>query len=186
VHVVHRIATEPELGLDFEFLLASSHPDEVSWESASLGHGLSTYCFSLLRESSIGSGVAIGGRHGIKTWSAYAGPAGCSIATAAAQNPIVFDHGEMDTCFQRIRVEGKSEEQLLGELSAVRDDLRERFAPFRSRIRSDSTDAEIKQDMAEQLEIRNSPGSKVAAEDRAEALRAFRQAWWIDPAGRWS
>jgi hypothetical protein len=76
-HILHRILNELDLGLDCEYLLASSHPDEVSWESAALGHGVSIYSFSL-REASIGSEIGLAGRGEIKTWGVYAGPGGYS------------------------------------------------------------------------------------------------------------
>jgi hypothetical protein len=183
VHVVHRIRSEPELGLDTEFLLASSHPDEVSWEAASLGHGLATYCFSL-REAVLGSEIGIAGRGRIKTWSAYAGPEGCSVATAAAQNPIVYQYGTVETCFRRIDDGWDSEEDLLQSLKAVRDDLYDRFEPFRRMRKSDLSDADIERDIAEQFELSRlgHDDDEPSANDRAEALRAFRRAWWVRPA----
>jgi hypothetical protein len=162
-------------------MLASSHPDEVSWEAASLGHGLSTYCFSL-REAEMGSEIGIAGRGGIKTWSAYAGLEGCSVATAAAQNPIVYQGDAVETCFQRIDDGWGSEEELLRSLKAVRDDLYVRFEPFRSRRKSDLSDADIDGDTAKQLALsRRVDEDEVSAQERAEALRAFRRAWWFHP-----
>ena len=133
-----------------------------------------------------GAATALGGRNGIETWSAYAGPFGCSIATAAAQNPIVFQHGELDTCYERVAVHGKTEQQLRDELEQVRDSLRGRFAPFRTRMQSDVADADIKRDMTRHLKATPAAAGEASAADRAEALRAWREAWWIDPAGRWS
>jgi hypothetical protein len=144
---------------------------------------VSTYCFSL-REASIGSEIGLAGRGEIKTWGVYAGPGGCSIATAAAQNPIVYQRGTVETCFQTITEIGKSEEDLRQALKVVRDDLYERLAPFRVRRKSDLSDEDIDRDLAEQLELTRGEDES-SVKDRAEALRAFRRAWWIDPHGRW-
>jgi hypothetical protein len=186
VHVLHRILNEPDLGLDCEYLLASSHPDEVSWESPALGHGVSTYCFSL-REASIGSEIGVAGRSGIKTWSTYAGPEGCSIATAAAQNPIVYGRSGVETCFQTIEEDWESEGELLQAVKVVRDDLYERFEPFRTRRKSELSEDDINRSAAKQMElVRHVNDEDPSAEERAEALRAFRRAWWVDPRTRGS
>jgi hypothetical protein len=137
----------------------------------------------LLREATLGSDIGIAGRGGIKTWSAHAGPEGCSVATAAAQNAIVYQLGNVQTCFQRIRdTSWEAEEELLQLLKAVRDDLYDRFSPFRSRQKSDLSDADIEADMAKQLALgQRVPTDGESAEDRAEALRAFRRAWRLRP-----
>jgi len=186
VHVVHRILHEPGLGLDCEYILASSHPDEASWESPALGHGLSTYCFSL-REAAVGSEIGVAGRNEIRTWSTYAGPHGCSIATAAAQNPIVYRGSGLETCFTTIEESWESEEKLLEALKVVRDDLYERFTPFRRWHKSDLSEGDIDRDVLEQLEMTSRvDDDQPSVEERAEALRAYRRAWWVDPHGRWS
>jgi len=174
VRVLHRVKNEPELGLDLEYLLASCHPDEVSWESAAIGHGLSTFCFSL-RAASPGSDIATAGGTGIKTWTPFVGAEGCSIATAAAQNPIVYSHG-LRTCFSSLNDEGHSEEELRDLLKGIRDDLYERFAPFRTK-RSNLSDEDIDEDIAKQLGIRRS----TTVESRGDDLRAYRRAWWLYP-----
>ena len=75
-----------------------------------------------------------------------------------------------------------SEEELLQSLKAVRDDLYDRFAPFRSRRKSNLSDRDIETDIAEQLALgRQVRENDVSAADRAEALRAFRRAWWLRP-----
>jgi hypothetical protein len=178
--VAYRIRSEPGLGLDTEYMLASSHPDEVSWEAASLSHGLSTFCFSL-REAAIGADIGVAGLGGIKTWSSFAGPNGCSIATGAAQNPIVYQHDNVETCFQRIEdTTWKTQEELLQVLKAVRDDLYDRFELIR-RLKSDLSDRDIEASMAEQLALVREGSTGAWSEDRAEALLAFRRAWWLRP-----
>lgn len=179
VRVLYRVANEPELGLDLEYILASCHPDEVSWESAAVGHGLSTFCFSL-RTASIGSDIATAGLSGIKTWSPFTGPEGCSVATAAAQNPIVYSRG-LSTCFSHLEGVWQSEEHLRELLKSARDDLYDRFAPFRTRQKSDLSDQDIDRSIAEELELVNRGERDTSPEERAETLRAYRRAWWLYP-----
>jgi hypothetical protein len=99
------------------------------------------------------------------------------VATAAAQNPIVYQHGGVETCFQRLDDGWQSEKELLRSLKVVRDDLYDRFEPFRRRRKSDLSDADIDRDTAKQLALNRDDG--VSAKERAEALQAFRRAWWF-------
>jgi len=51
--------------------------------------------------------------------------------------------------------EWHSEEELRNLLKAIRDDLYERFAPFRTKQKSDLSDEEVEADIEEQLGLRN-------------------------------
>ena len=83
--------------------------------------------------------------------------------------PIVYQGDAVETCFQRIDDGWGSEEELLRSLKAVRDDLYVRFEPFRSRRKSDLSDADIDGDTAKQLALsRRVDEEEVSAQERAE------------------
>jgi hypothetical protein len=123
-----------------EYLLASSMPDEESYEVPALGHGLSTFCWSLKVEP---PESVIGTAHGLPgfTWSIAEGPDGCSIVTGGQQNPIKYDTYELETAFGSVPVwEGdvaeskpRSRDEWERDLRAHRDSLADAFALLRKR-----------------------------------------------------
>jgi hypothetical protein len=93
----------------------------------------------------------------------------------------VYQHDKVETCFQRIEdTTWETQEELLQLLKAVRDDLYDRFEPIR-RLKSDLSDRDIEASMAEQLALVREGSTGASSEDRAEALLAFRRAWWLRP-----
>lgn len=76
-----------------DYLLASSMPDELSLEIPLLGHGLSTFCFSV-RPIAPGSMMASAAGQP-RTWGIAAGADGCSLVSGGQQNPVVYDTYEL-------------------------------------------------------------------------------------------
>jgi hypothetical protein len=129
-------------GLRPEYMLASSMPDEASWESSELRHGMSTYCFSVhpqhlgaitAASSSSESGMPL-------SWSFAAGPDGCSYITHGSQNPIVYDAYRLRTAFTDVSVwagepygsDLRSKDEWEADLVRARNSLRDRLEPFRN------------------------------------------------------
>jgi hypothetical protein len=123
-----------------EYLLASSMPDEESYEVPALGHGLSTFCWSLNVES---PDSVVATAHGLPgfTWSIAQGPDGCSIVTGGQQNPIKYDAYDLESAFGSVPVwngdvgdaKPRSREEWERDLWAHRDSLADAFALLRKR-----------------------------------------------------
>jgi hypothetical protein len=114
-----------------EYLLASSMPDEESFELPSLGHGLSTFCWSL---QPMNSNSLVATAHGMPglTWSIAAGPQGCSFVTGGMQNPIKYDDYQLETANGAVPVytdenldEPRSRDEWERDLRNHRDRLRD-------------------------------------------------------------
>lgn len=122
-----------------EYMLASCMPDEISYELPALGHGLSTFCWSV-RPLNSDSLVATAHNMPGLAWSIAQGPGGCSFVTGGRQNPIQYDDYELTAAFSSVPVfvnEDSAEPRSRGdwerELRAHRDALYESFAPLRRR-----------------------------------------------------
>lgn len=93
LRVLERVLHEHDEDLVPDYLMASSMPDEYSFEIPALSHGLSTFCFSV-RPSTLGSMVATADG-GTTTWAIAAGAPGCSLVSGGRQNPVVYDAYEL-------------------------------------------------------------------------------------------
>lgn len=124
-------------------VFASCMDDEFAWEESGLGHGVSTYCFSI-REASIGalSAKAIQPDNTFGPSLAIAGgELGCSLLTAGAQNPIAYWNGtgHLEVCRQDINLFENDECMSLNEMRArlkeIRDNVVEVIKPMRRDLR---------------------------------------------------
>lgn len=131
LRVLEALLYEHDDDLVPEYLLASSMPDEESFELPSIGHGLSTFCWSL---QPLSSGSLVATAHGMPglTWSIAAGPQGCSFVTGGLQNPIKYDDYELQIAGGRVPVYVddesmgvRSREDWERDLRAHRDKLRD-------------------------------------------------------------
>lgn len=113
-------------------------PDEVSWELSALGHGLSTFCFSVQPDR---PGAWTARADGVgTTWAIAKGAAGCCLVSGGAQNPIESDQAfglqggfgevnlwEGDVFQSRLRTRAEWERDLF----AQRDELAETITRVR-------------------------------------------------------
>lgn len=117
-----------------DYFMAAAMPDELAWEVPVLGHGLSTFCFSV-RPQAPGSMVATADGM-TTTWGIAAGPEGCSLVTSGQQNPVVYDAYELRVARTPINVwDGephrsplRSHEAWRADLVAARNRLRQGLA----------------------------------------------------------
>lgn len=159
LRALHGVLANQEV-LGIEYMLASSMPDEASWEIGSLKQGRSTFCF-LLQPPFIGAEIVVHPVDGVRTWSIMQGPDGCSYATGAMQNPLVIDTygSSIRTCHAAVEP-GATLDETRERVLTVRDSLRERLEPFRTIQRNDLTDEEIDQEIDEQIALQRRARSR--------------------------
>ncbi len=137
LRVLEAVLHEHDDKLVPDYLMASSMPDELSLEVPVLGHGLSTFCFSV-RPVAPGSMIASGSGVGV-TWGIAAGAEGCALVSGGRQNPIVYDAYELRVAGAVIPVydgddctaSPRSRSEWEADLHVARDGARALFARLR-------------------------------------------------------